>query len=59
MRGRRPNPIYSPVVIPRKDDELLGWFIKKILQVEDGERSRESHFGLIVGPMGTGKTYIV
>lgn len=53
-RGSRPVLIYSSVMIPRKNDKSLAWFVKKLLH-EDNEKQ----FRVIVDPTGMGKTSLV
>ena len=50
--GSRPMPVPTDYAIKRKDENLLYWFIRQNLL------NTEKHFGVVVGPTGTGKTSI-
>ena len=55
IHGSSPELLYGDIVIPRKDDELLKWFVQRDL----GSGSRNKQFGVIVGPTGMDKSAVV
>ena len=49
--GSRPKLLYGNVIIPRKDDELLRWYVQRDLSNYSSAAAKQ--FGVIVGPTGT------
>ena len=51
-----PELLYGNIIIPRKHDEMLWWYVQDL---NNDNSASAKQFGIIVGPTGTGKSAIV